>query len=298
MSRIAHVNGEFVPLSEARVSVLDRGFLFADGVYEVTCVFDGELVDYDGHAARLERSLSEIGMKMPMSHEAMHDLHRQMIERNGLVEGGVYLEVTRGAADDRDFVFPKDARQTVVLFTQARDLAGAPAAKTGIKAKSVPDIRWLRRDIKSVALLAQVLAKQAAAEAGANEAIMHEDGVVTEGGSSNAWIVTEGGEVVTRNLSSSILAGITRKSVKKLAEDSQIRVVERPFTLDEARKAREMFVTAATTLVMPVTTFDDAPVGDGRPGPVAARLRELYIAAGREEAARRKAERERSGGKA
>ncbi|MGE0230338.1 MAG: D-amino-acid transaminase [Flavobacteriaceae bacterium] len=283
MSRIAYVNGSFLPLEEARVSVLDRGFLFADGAYEVTCVIDGGLVDFDGHIARLKRSLAEIGMDMPMDGDALEAIHREIVTRNALVEGSVYLQVTRGAAE-RDFAFPKETRQTVVLFTQARDLVNAPGAKTGIKAVSVPDIRWTRRDIKSVALLAQVLAKQAAAAAGAGEAVMHEGGTVTEGASSNLWIVSGDGALVTRQLSSSILAGITRRTTMALAEETGIALHERPFTLDEAFAAREMFQTAATALVMPIVELDGRKIGDGAPGPVTKRLREIYIQTARDAA--------------
>lgn len=276
MSRIAYVNGQFLPLEEARISVLDRGFLFADGAYEVTCVIDGGLVDFNAHIARLQRSLGEIGMPMPMEGEALEALHREIVKRNSLDEGAVYLQVTRGAAE-REFAFPKDARQTVVLFTQARELVDAPGAKTGISAVSVPDIRWTRRDIKSVALLAQVLAKQQAAEAGAGEAVMHEDGTVTEGASSNLWIVAADGSLVTRQISSSILAGITRRTTMRLAEETGIALHERPFTLDEAFAAREMFLTAATALVMPIVALDGRKIGSGAPGPVTRRLREIYI---------------------
>ena len=264
MSRIAYVNGEFLPIEQAKVSVLDRGFLFADGIYEVTAVLDGKLVDFGPHVVRLERSLKEIGMPMPMPAAELEALHREMVRRNGLVEGGVYLQVTRGAVD-RDFAFPKEP------------IPQTAAAKTGIAVITVPDIRWRRRDIKSVALLAQVLAKQAAAAAGVGEAWMIEDGLITEGGSSNAWIVTRDGRIVTRQLSNAILAGCTRKSVMRLAELEQLRIEERPFTLDEAKGAAEAFITSASSLVMPVVSIDGAPVGDGKPGPLATRLRRIYI---------------------
>ena len=280
MSRIAYVNGQFLPLEDARVSVLDRGFLFADGAYEVTCVIDGGLVDFEAHIARLQRSLKEIGMGMPMDGPALEQLHREIVKRNGLTEGAVYLQVTRGAAE-RDFAFPKNVSQTVVLFTQARDLVDAPGARSGIKAVSVPDIRWTRRDIKSVALLAQVLAKQTAAAAGAGEAVMHEDGTGTEGASSNLWIVAADGSLVTRQLSSAILAGITRRTTMKLADETGIVLHERPFTLKEAYAAREMFLTAATALVMPIVELDGRTIGNGAPGPVTKRLREIYIESAR-----------------
>jgi len=284
MTRIAYVNGLFLPLEEARVSVLDRGFLLADGIYEVTCVIDGGLVDFDGHMARLERSAKEIGMGLPLGAEELRRLHRELVARNGLGEGAVYIQVTRGVAE-RDFAFPAKTEQTVVMFTQARDLVAPPAAKTGIRAVSVPDIRWARRDIKSVALLAQVLAKQAAAEAGASEAVMHEGGTVTEGASSNIWIVSEGGALVTRQLSRAILSGITRQTVQRLAAETGVAVEERAFTLDEAFAAREMFQTAATALVMPIVELDGRKIGDGAPGPLTLRMRALYIEAARAAAA-------------
>ncbi len=200
MSRIAYVNGEFVPLERATVSILDRGFLFADGIYEVSAVLDGRLVDNEAHLARLERSLQEIELALPMSLGELTRLQEELVRRNGLDEGVVYIEVTRGAAD-RDFAFPKDANPTVVMFTQAKNIVRAPQAETGIRVVSTPDIRWRRRDIKSVALLPQVLAKQQAAMAGAQEAWMVEDGFVTEGGSSSAFIITEAGALVTRTTS-------------------------------------------------------------------------------------------------
>ncbi len=277
MSRIAYVNGAFVPLEQATVSVMDRGFLFADGIYEVTAVLDGKLVDFDPHIVRLERSLGELQMAMPMSGEAFRALHVELAEKNGLKEGGIYLQITRGAFE-RDFTFPKEPiPQTVVMFTQARAIRHAPAAKTGIPVITVPDIRWKRRDIKSVALLAQVLAKQAAAAAGAVEAWMVEDGVVTEGGSSNAWIITRDGRIVTRQISNAILAGCTRKSVIRLAELSQLRIEERPFTVEEAMNAAEAFITSASSFVMPVVTIDGTVIGDGKPGPIATKLREIYL---------------------
>jgi D-alanine transaminase len=277
MSRIAYVNGAFVPLEQATVSVMDRGFLFADGIYEVTAVLDGKLVDFDPHIVRLERSLGELQMAMPMSGEAFRALHIELAEKNGLTEGGIYLQITRGAFE-RDFTFPKEPiPQTVVMFTQARAIRNAPAAKTGIPVITVPDIRWKRRDIKSVALLAQVLAKQAAAAAGAVEAWMVEDGVVTEGGSSNAWIITRDGRIVTRQVSNAILAGCTRKSVIRLAELSQLKIEERPFTVEEAMNAAEAFITSASSFVMPVVTIDGTAIGDGKPGPIATKLREIYL---------------------
>ncbi|MEM8878216.1 MAG: D-amino-acid transaminase [Pseudomonadota bacterium] len=276
MTRIAYVNGEYLPLEWAKISVLDRGFLFADGVYEVTAVLDGKLADYPGHVRRLHRSLGELGMALPCSDDELLEIHRELTVRNTLTEGAIYLQVTRGAAD-RDFTFPDDASPSLVLFTQKRALKEPEIAKTGYKVKTVPDIRWARRDIKSVALLAQVLAKQTAKEAGCQEAWMIQDGHITEGGSSTAFIITKAGEIVTRPLSNDILPGITRQSIMSLAQEHNLTVSERLFTRDEALDAAEAFVTAATALVMPCVEIDGQPIGDGKPGPHVTRLRQLYI---------------------
>ncbi|MET0605240.1 MAG: D-amino-acid transaminase [Beijerinckiaceae bacterium] len=278
MSRIVYVNGVFVPEHDAKVSVFDRGFLFADGVYEVSAVMGGKLLDNDAHLKRLDRSLREIGMEMPATEEEIVAIQKELIVRNEVVEGSVYLQVTRGAAD-RDFAFPpKDLKQTLIMFTQKRNFSESPLPRTGIKLFTVPDIRWARRDIKSVALLAQVLAKQAAAEKGCHEAMMHTpDGVVTEGGSSSIFIVTPNGELVTRPLSQDILPGITRAALKILCEERSIPFIERAFTVREAMDAAEVFITSAGNFVMPVVEIDGKAVGGGQPGPVARRLREIYL---------------------
>ena len=277
MDQIAYVNGAYVPLTEAKVSILDRGFLFADGIYEVSAVLGGKLVDNASHLARLQRSVGEISLPLPESLERIVEIQRELIARNSLEDGLVYIEVTRGADVGRDFAFPKGVKPTLVMFTSVKDIVNAPAAKTGIGVITVPDIRWARRDIKSVALLAQVLAKQAAAEAGAGEAWMIEDGEVTEGGSSSAFILTQNDVLVTRQNSSSILPGCTRKAVVKLAEERQLRVEERPFTIEEALKAKEAFITSASLFVQPVVSIDGKVIANGRPGPIASRLREIYI---------------------
>jgi D-alanine transaminase len=274
---IAYVNGSFVPLSEAKISVLDRGFLFADGIYEVAAVLDGKLVDSASHLARLERSVGEIGLGLPESIARIEELQKELVARNQLDNGMVYLQVTRGADKGRDFPFPKGVTPTLVMFVIAKDIVNAASAKTGIGVITVPDIRWERRDIKSVALLAQVLAKQAAAAAGAGEAWMIEDGKVTEGGSSSAFILTQDDVIVTRPNSNAILPGCTRKAVVALAEERQLRVEERAFTVEEALKAKEAFITSASSFVQPVVTIDGKPVGDGKVGPMATRLREIYI---------------------
>jgi D-alanine transaminase len=274
---IAYVNGSFVPLSEAKVSILDRGFLFADGIYEVAAVLDGKLIDSASHLQRLERSVGEIGLALPESIARIEELQKELIARNQLDNGMVYLQVTRGADKSRDFPFPKGVTPTLIMFVTAKDIVNAPSAKTGIGVITVPDIRWERRDIKSVALLAQVLAKQAAAAAGAGEAWMIEDGHITEGGSSTAFILTQDDVIVTRPNSNAILPGCTRKAVVALAEERQLRVEERAFTVEEALKAKEAFITSASSFVQPVVTIDGKPVGDGKVGPMATRLREIYI---------------------
>jgi D-alanine transaminase len=276
MSRIVHVNGGYVPEEEARISVFDRGFLFADGVYEVTSVLGGRLVDFPAHLKRLHRSLGALEMPAPASDAQIEAIHRELVVRNGLDEGMVYMQVTRGPAD-RDFAFPAEPAPSLVLFTQARPLVDTAAARDGIRVVAVPDIRWARRDIKTVQLLAPSLGKMQARTAGKDDAWLVEDGFVTEGTSSNAWIVTREGALVTRDLSEAILHGITRAAVIAYARQAQIRVEERPFTLAEAQGAAEAFVTAASAFVTPVVEIDGRTIGDGRPGPVTRRLRELYI---------------------
>jgi D-alanine transaminase len=275
MARIVYVNGEFVPENEGKISIFDRGFLFADGVYEVTAVINGRLVDYDPHMQRLERSLNELRMGWPCSRYELKAMHLEMVKRNGLNEGIIYMQVTRGAAD-RDFKFPKEAKPTLIAFTQAMSLADNPNARTGVKAISIPDIRWARRDIKTVMLLASVLGKQAAYEQGANEAWMVEDGFVTEGTSSNAYIVKDG-KVITRGLSNDILAGCTRRSLFRLAKEHGIEIEERRFTMDEAYAADEAFLTSASQFVMPIVDIDGKRIGGGQPGPVVRKLRELFL---------------------
>jgi len=277
LDKIAYVNGSFVPMADAKVSVLDRGFLFADGIYEVAAVLEGRLIDNASHLARLQRSVGEIALALPETLDRIQEIQRELIERNNLVNGMVYLEVTRGAAPERDFAFPKDVKPTLVMFTSVKDIVNAPSAKTGIAVITVPDIRWERRDIKSVALLAQVLAKQAAAAVGAGEAWMIEDGKVTEGGSSSAFILTQDDVLVTRQNSSAILPGCTRKAVVALAEERQLRVEERAFSVEEALAAKEAFITSATVFVQAVVSIDGKPVANGKPGAMTNRLREIYV---------------------
>jgi D-alanine transaminase len=275
MNRIVYINGEYLPEKDGKISIFDRGFLFADGVYEVTAVVKGRLVDYQPHMDRLGRSLGELRMAWPCTKAELRQMHEEIIRRNALDEGMVYMQVTRGSAD-RDFKFPKDVPPNLVAFTQSKKLIDNPDATTGVKVITVPDIRWMRRDIKSVMLLAPVLGKQAAYEAGAFEAWMIEDGAVTEGTSSNAYIVKDG-RVITRPLSNRILAGITRQSLFRLAKDSEVRIEERTFTAKEAYEADEAFLTSASNFVLPIVEIDGKRIGGGQPGPVARRLRQLFL---------------------
>ncbi|MEL7104294.1 MAG: D-amino-acid transaminase [Pseudomonadota bacterium] len=277
MSRIVYVNGEYLPEEEAKISVFDRGFLFADGVYEVTSVLGGKLIDFAGHAKRLERSLSELDMAAPISTDDLLDVHRELVARNEVDEGLVYLQVTRGAPHDRDFAYPPEGTPgTVVLFSQKKSLTGPDVAAKGWKVITVDDLRWGRRDIKTVQLLYPSMGKMAAKAAGVDDAWMVEDGHVTEGTSNNAYIVKDG-KIITRHLGTEILHGITRAAVLRFAEEAQMQVEERLFTVDEAKAADEAFVTSASSFVMPVVEIDGAALGAGTPGPVAARLREIYI---------------------
>ncbi|WP_138465123.1 D-amino-acid transaminase [Poseidonocella sp. HB161398] len=276
MTRIVYLNGEFLPAEEAKVSIFDRAFLMGDGVYEVTSVLGGRLIDFDGHVARLERSLKELGMEMPMPAEELLEVHRALVEKNAIVEGGVYLQITRGVAD-RDFLMPEGLKPTVVLFGMHMPLVESPKAEIGMSVGVAEDQRWGRRDIKTVQLLYPSMAKTAAKKAGFDDAWLVEDGFVTEGTSNNAYIVTKDGRIVTRQLSHDILHGITRAAVLKMAKEAQMQVEERPFTIEEAKDAAEAFITSATTFVMPVVKIDGTELGDGKPGPVAKRLREIYI---------------------
>ncbi|MEM7320990.1 MAG: D-amino-acid transaminase, partial [Pseudomonadota bacterium] len=274
-----YVNGEYLPETEAKISIFDRGFLMADAVYEVTSVLDGKLIDFEGHAVRLERSLNELDMAAPCSKEDLLAIHRKLVEDNGIVEGLVYLQVSRGSDGDRDFVFPdpETTKPSLVLFTQNKPgLADSPASRKGNKIISIEDIRWGRRDIKTVQLLYPSMGKMMAKAAGCDDAWMIEDGHVTEGTSNNAYFV-KNNTIVTRPLSNDILHGITRKAVLRLAEEAQMAIEERLFTIDEAKAADEAFTTSASAFVMPVVEIDGVVLGDGTPGPVARRLREIYL---------------------
>ncbi len=275
--RTVFVNGNYVDENDAKISVFDRGFLFADGVYEVTSVLGGKLVDFEGHFSRLTRSLSELEMGLDVSRDDLLGMHRELVLRNNLDEGLVYLQVTRGAAD-RDFAFPPEGTpNTIVGFTQSLNLINSEKAKTGISVIFVEDLRWGRCDIKTVQLLYPSLASMQARKKGKQGAWFVRDGFITEGTANNAYIVTKEGTIVTRDLSPSILSGITRKAVLACADKLQMKVEERAFSVDEVADAVEAFTTAATIFVMPVVEIEGKQVGDGKPGPVARKLREIYI---------------------
>ena len=286
MSRVAYVNGQYHPHGQATIHVEDRGFQFADGVYEVWSIFDGRMADFDGHMTRLHRSLNELRIDIPMSREALTRVLHETIRRNRVRNGIVYLQVTRGTAR-RDHPFPAEGTPPSVIVT-SRSISASKAeaqARKGVAVLTQPDIRWGRCDIKTVGLLANVLAKQAAREAGAYEAWMVDEmGLVTEGSSTNAWIVDENGKLRTRDTQANILKGITRTALMALIEQEKLELDERPFSVDEAKRAREAFFTAAGAFVMPAVSIDGTTIGDGKPGPVATRLRTLYLEQARRDA--------------
>ncbi|MFN4310662.1 MAG: D-amino-acid transaminase [Ferrovibrio sp.] len=279
MARVVYVNGQYVPYGQAAVHVEDRGFQFADGVYEVIAIVNGRLVDAEGHLVRLERSLDELRIRHPMTRAAMAIVLNETVRRNRVRQGNIYLQITRGAAR-REFAFPGDIPPTMVAIARSVDMTKASAnAAKGVAAITRPDIRWGRCDIKTVGLLPAALAKQAAKEAGAYEAwLVDRDGHVTEGSSSNAWIVTKDNVLVTRAPSTAILGGITRSAVLELARREGLAVEIRSFTVAEALAAKEAFVTSTTSYAMPVVSLDGKPIGNGGPGVMVARLRALYEA--------------------
>ncbi len=280
MSRVAYVNGRYLAHGAAAVHIEDRGFQFADGIYEVVTVRHGKLVDEIGHLERLDRSLAELRMRPPMSRAALRLVMRQVMRRNKVDTGMIYLQITRGVAP-RDHAFPNaDTEPTLVMTAKSMPARrNQAAAVAGIRVISVPDIRWGRCDIKSISLLPNCLAKQAAREAGAYEALLVDsDGFITEGSSTNPWMIDQQGHVVTRQAENGILNGITRLALMALAEQGDIRMIERPFSLAEAKRARELFITSSSSLVLPVVQIDDAVIGNGKPGAVACRLREIYHA--------------------
>jgi len=275
--RTVYVNGNYVPENEAKVSVFDRGFLFGDGIYEVASVLGGKLIDFPAHIARLHRSAGELGMRIDVSDDELLAIHRELVARNDVEEGVVYLQMTRGAID-RDFLFDTDKlTPTLVLFTQTRPLIDTAVAKNGMKIVSIPDLRWGRCDIKTVQLLYPSLGKMEAKSRGADDAWMVRDGVVTEGTSNNAFIITKDGTIVTRPLSNSILPGITRAALMAYSEANGTKVEEREFTIEEARDAAEAFISSASVFVGPVISIDGVELSGGKPGPVTLGLRKTYI---------------------
>jgi D-alanine transaminase len=278
-SGLAYLDGVYLARDEARISPFDRGFLFADSVYEVTAVYGGQLVDMTRHLDRLERSLRELGFARLPDRRELEAMHRRLTADNGVSEGYVYLQVSRGAYGARDFAAPDPdkARFTVFAFTESKAVIDQPASRDGVKVVSVPDIRWARRDIKSTGLLAQTLAKTEAKARGADDAWMvGPDGRVTEAASANAWIVTKEGEIITRALSHAILAGVTRHALFDALGQQGRKITERSFTLAEATDAVEAFNTSATALVAPVVQLDGKPVGSGKPGQVTRMIQRLY----------------------
>jgi len=277
MSRIVFVNGGFVKEEDAKVSIFDRGFLMADAVYEVTTVVDSKLIDYPGHVERLNRSLFELEMSAPQWTGDLLEIHRELIKRNNLKNGIIYLQVSRGVAD-RDFAYPEEGTPTsLILFSQAKDPFENALVEKGARVIVVPDQRWGRRDIKTTQLLYPTMAKMTAKKAGFDDAWMEEDGFITEGTSNNTWIVTADGKLVTRHLSHSILHGITRKATIRCAELLQMEVEERPYTVEEAQDAVEAFFTSASVFVCPVIEINGVPIGEGKPGPIVQKLREIYL---------------------
>lgn len=278
--RQIYVNGQYFAENEARVPVMDRGFLFGDAIYEVTAMVDGHLIDNDLHLARFERSLGELGIPLPLPLSEVAAMQRELVTRNAMRDGTIYMQVTRGVAE-RNFVPEADMAPTFVAFTQPKKLYDTPAQRDGIAVALMQDSRWARRDIKTVMLLGQVLAKQAAGAEGFNDVWMFEDGHITEGASSTAFIVTHDGAIITRQNSHAILPGCTRRAVMELVEKQGLKLEERAFTLAEAEAAAEAFLTSASSLVMPVVRVGATQIGDGKPGPVTRQLQEIYLASAR-----------------
>ncbi len=273
MAQTAYVNGRYLPVAAAGVSIEDRGFQFADGIYEVFAVFSGQLLDADGHYARLMRGYAELGLSRPMSDRALGVVIREIIKRNRVREGIVYLQVTRGVSR-RDHPFPgADTPPSLVLTARSMDMAGKAAlSRTGVRVSVQPDIRWGRCDIKTVGLLPNVLAKQAAKAAGAFEALFVDEGTVTEGGSTNMWMVDGKGRVLTHPTGPDILPGIMRETLIRVARAAQIKVVEEKFTLADMQNAAEAFLTSTTAPCLPVVQIDDRQISGGAPGPATLRL--------------------------
>jgi len=275
MTNIAYVNGAYEEIENAKVSIMDRGLLFADGVYEVAGVFDGVVIDNNSHILRLQRSLNEIKLTLPIELDELLIIQKKLIEINKLKEGTLYFHVTRGICQTRDFEFPEDQSPSLIMFVHHKQIMDLPIGRLNAKVMTLPDLRWKRRDIKSIALLPQVLAKQVAHENNCNEVWMYEDGYITEGGSSNAFIIKDN-KLISRKNNEKILSGTTRQAVLKLLELEGLAFDERPFTIEEAYDADEAFYTSASVFVMPVISIDDRVINDGMPGNLTLKLRNLY----------------------
>ena len=275
MTNIAYVNGAYEKIENAKVSIMDRGLLFADGVYEVAGVFDGVVIDNKSHILRLQRSLNEIKLTLPIELDELLIVQKKLIEINKLKEGTLYFHVTRGISQTRDFEFPEDQSPSLIMFVHHKQIMDLPIDRLNAKVMTLPDLRWKRRDIKSIALLPQVLAKQVAHENNCNEVWMYEDGYITEGGSSNAFIIKDN-KLISRKNNEKILSGTTRQAVLKLLEHEGLSFDERPFTIEEAYGADEAFYTSPSVFVMPVISIDDRVINDGIPGNLTLKLRNLY----------------------
>ncbi|MFZ6049340.1 D-amino-acid transaminase [Pseudomonas sp. CR3202] len=275
--RTVYLNGVYLPEHEAKVSVFDRGFMFGDAVYEVTAVIGGRLIDFAAHMARLRRSLLELGMVASFDEAELAAIHARLVKLNALTEGLVYVQVSRGV-QDRTFTYPDESTPcTWVIYTQEKAILDSPIAKRGLSVISLPDLRWQRSDIKTTQLLYACMAKEAARQLGADDAWLVRDGLVTEGSSNNAFILTAQGSIVTRELSPALLPGITRSSMLPVIQECGYRIEERAFSLEEAKQAAEAFVTSSTTLVYPVISIDGQPIGSGKPGTFTRMLRDAYI---------------------
>lgn len=276
MKRIVYLNGEYVPEAEAKISIFDRAVNFGDAIYDVAGVLDGKLVDFENHMQRCFNSLNKLSIESPLSQDEILAAFRKLVELNQIDEGLVYMQVTRGTAE-RDFVWPKDIQPTVFMFTQAKSTSENEAAEIGVKLASTPDIRWARRDIKSVNLLGQVLAKQAAHDAGADEALMFDtEGYVTECGCTSFFIIKDG-LILTRPLNNDILPGVTRRAIVALCNSQGLRLVETRFKLEEALNADEAFISGASSYILPVVQIDDQEINAGKPGELTLKLREIYL---------------------
>jgi D-alanine transaminase len=275
MTNIAYVNGDYEKIENAKVSIMDRGLLFADGVYEVAGVYNGVIIDNESHILRLQRSLNEIKLTLPIQLDELLLVQKKLIEINKLKEGTLYFHVTRGIGQTREFEFPEGPSPCLIMFVHHKQIMDLPIDRLNAKIMTLPDLRWKRRDIKSIALLPQVLAKQVAHENNCNEVWMYEDGFITEGGSSNAFIIKDN-KLISRKNNEKILSGTTRQAVLKLLELEGLIFDERPFTIEEAYNADEAFFTSASVFVMPVISIDDRAINDGMPGKLTLKLRNLY----------------------